>query len=64
MVVLIGQASASLLQRRLKVGYARAARLVDMMEAAGVVSTQDGSRPREILIDEVRLEHLLAGVEG
>ena len=63
MVVIMGQASASLLQRRLKVGYARAARLVDMMEAAGVVSTQDGSKAREVLVDEVRLEHLLAGAE-
>jgi S-DNA-T family DNA segregation ATPase FtsK/SpoIIIE len=61
LVVSAGQASASLLQRRLKVGYARAARLVDMLEMAGVVAPQDGSKPREILVDEVRLEHVLAG---
>ncbi len=61
LVVAAGQASASLLQRRLKVGYARAARLVDMLEMAGVVSPQDGSKAREVLVDEVRLEHVLAG---
>jgi S-DNA-T family DNA segregation ATPase FtsK/SpoIIIE len=61
LVVAAGQASASLLQRRLKVGYARAARLVDMLEGAGVVAAQDGSKPREILVDQVHLEHVLAG---
>jgi DNA segregation ATPase FtsK/SpoIIIE, S-DNA-T family len=61
LVVAAGQASASLLQRRLKVGYARAARLVDMLEGAGVVAAQEGSKPREILVDEVHLEHVLAG---
>jgi S-DNA-T family DNA segregation ATPase FtsK/SpoIIIE len=64
MVVAMGQASASLLQRRLKVGYARAARLVDMLESAGVVASQDGSKPRDVLVDEVRLEHVLAGMDG
>jgi S-DNA-T family DNA segregation ATPase FtsK/SpoIIIE len=62
LVVSAGQASASLLQRRLKVGYARAARLVDMLEQAGVVSPQDGSKAREVLVDEVRLEHVLAEI--
>jgi S-DNA-T family DNA segregation ATPase FtsK/SpoIIIE len=64
LVVQAGQASASLLQRRLKVGYARAARLVDMLEMAGVVAAADGSKPREILVDEVRLEHVLSGQEA
>ncbi|MDP3725260.1 MAG: DNA translocase FtsK [Nanoarchaeota archaeon] len=45
-----GKASTSLLQRRLKVGYARAARLMDMMEERGVVGPGDGAKPREILI--------------
>lgn len=44
------KASASLLQRRLSVGYARAARIIDQLEAAGVVSPPDGSKPREVLI--------------
>jgi S-DNA-T family DNA segregation ATPase FtsK/SpoIIIE len=61
LVVAAGQASASLLQRRLKVGYARAARIVDMLEGAGVVAPQEGSKAREVLVDEVRLEHVLAG---
>lgn len=46
-----GQASASVLQRRLRIGYARAARLVDIMESNGIVGPQRGSKPREILID-------------
>lgn len=47
-----GKASASLLQRRLRVGYARAARLLDILEANGVIGAADGSKPREILIDD------------
>jgi S-DNA-T family DNA segregation ATPase FtsK/SpoIIIE len=43
------KASASLLQRRLRVGYARAARLLDMLEERGIVSAPDGSRPRDVL---------------
>ncbi|MEX1112444.1 MAG: DNA translocase FtsK [Candidatus Andersenbacteria bacterium] len=45
-----GKASASLLQRRLRVGYARAARLIDMLEENGVISTAEGNKPREILV--------------
>ncbi len=45
------KASASLLQRRLKVGYARAARLIDLMEERGVVGPADGAKPREIYIN-------------
>jgi len=45
-----GKASTSLLQRRLKLGYNRAARIIDAMEAAGVVGPPDGARPREVFI--------------
>jgi len=45
-----GQASASMLQRRLKLGYARAARIIDQMEARGIVGGYDGARPRQIQI--------------
>lgn len=45
------KASASLLQRRLSVGYARAARMLDQLEASGVVGPADGSKPREVLIN-------------
>jgi DNA segregation ATPase FtsK/SpoIIIE, S-DNA-T family len=48
-VVESGKASTSLLQRRLRLGYGRAARLIDMMEKDGIVSAPDGARPREVL---------------
>jgi DNA segregation ATPase FtsK/SpoIIIE, S-DNA-T family len=44
------RASASLLQRRLSIGYARAARIIDQLEKAGVVSSAEGSKPRDVLI--------------
>lgn len=49
-VVDSGKASASLLQRRLRVGYARAARLIETMEDQGIIGPADGARPREVLI--------------
>ena len=49
-VVETGRASTSLLQRRLRIGYGRAARLLDMMEHEGIISPPDGSRPREVLV--------------
>ncbi len=48
-----GKASASLLQRQLKVGYARAARLLDIMEEKGVVGPADGAKPRKVYIDRM-----------
>lgn len=52
-VVQYDRASASLLQRRLSIGYARAARILDQLEAAGVVSPADGSKPRDVLIQSL-----------
>ena len=63
-MVLHQQGSASLLQRRLKVGYSRAARLVDMLEEAGIVAPSEGSKAREVLVDELRLEELLGSRSG
>ena len=51
MVVQSGQVSISSLQRKLRIGFSRAARLVDMMEADGIVSGASGSKPREVLVD-------------
>lgn len=48
-----GKASASLLQRRLRVGYARAARLIETMEEQGIIGPADGARPREVLISSL-----------
>lgn len=53
MVLETGIASVSMLQRRLRLGYTRAARLIDMMEEEGIVGPYRGSKPREILIDRV-----------
>ena len=55
-VVDAGQASISMIQRRLRVGYARAARLVDEMEVRGLVSGFDGSKPRNVLITKEEFE--------
>jgi len=54
-----GIASASRLQRQLKIGFTRAARLVDTMEQLGMVGPQEASRPREILVDEDKAEEIL-----
>ncbi|HEX7259737.1 MAG TPA: DNA translocase FtsK 4TM domain-containing protein [Candidatus Saccharimonadia bacterium] len=52
-VIRTGKASASLLQRRLRVGYARAARLLDLLEERGVVGQADGARPRQVLVSSL-----------
>jgi S-DNA-T family DNA segregation ATPase FtsK/SpoIIIE len=56
------RASASLLQRRLSIGYARAARIIDQLEAAGVVGPAEGSKPREVLVQNAA--EFLASLNG
>ena len=56
-----GQASISMIQRRLRVGYARAARLVDMMEQKKYVSPFDGSKPRQVLITQAEFNRVFGG---
>jgi S-DNA-T family DNA segregation ATPase FtsK/SpoIIIE len=56
LVVMHQQGSISLIQRRLKVGYSRAARLIDEMEQAGIVGAFTGSKAREVLVDESYLD--------
>lgn len=51
LILLTGQASSSYLQRKLKLGYARAARIIDQMEQEGILGPSEGSKPREILVD-------------
>lgn len=57
-VVRTGQGSVSILQRRLKVGYSRAARLIDQLEQAGIVGPFDGSKARAVLVDEHYFDNL------
>ena len=63
-VMSTGIASASGLQRRLRVGFSRASRLIDMMEQLGIVGSADGSRPREILVDEDGAQQLLENAKN
>ena len=57
----LGQASVSMLQRRLKLGYARAARLMDQIEEKGIVGPSEGAKPRQILITRDQWEAMKAG---
>jgi len=59
-VVTSGLGSTSMLQRRLKVGYARAGRIMDMLEMKGIVGPPDGSKPREVTVDVEELESIKA----
>jgi S-DNA-T family DNA segregation ATPase FtsK/SpoIIIE len=55
------QASTSMLQRRMRIGYTRAARLIDAMEARGYIGPVDGARPRDVYLTEVQYQELLEG---
>jgi DNA segregation ATPase FtsK/SpoIIIE, S-DNA-T family len=57
-VVQAQTASTSLLQRRLRVGYTRAGRLIDMLERRGIISGYEGSKPRRVLVDEAQLDRV------
>lgn len=60
-VVETGQASTSFIQRRFKVGYARAGRIIDQMEERGIISGYQGSKPREVLMSKERWQELKMG---
>lgn len=60
-VVELGQASTSLLQRKLKLGYARAARIIDQMEERGIIGGYEGAKPRQVLITKEQLMERQAG---
>ena len=56
-------ASTSMLQRRLRLGYTRAGRLIDMLERRGVISGYEGSKPRQVLVTEADLPRVLAALD-
>lgn len=58
LVISSGQGSTSFLQRRMRLGYSRAARIIDAMEQEGILGPPDGSRPRQILVDTSYLERM------
>ncbi|MDO8885436.1 DNA translocase FtsK 4TM domain-containing protein [Candidatus Oleimmundimicrobium sp.] len=58
LVVLVGMASVSMLQRRLRIGYTRAARLIDILEERGIIGSSEGSKPRIVLLTKEDLEKM------
>src|SRR4051794_2862166 len=62
LVVEMGTASTSMLQRRLRLGYTRAGRLIDMLERRGIISGYEGSKPRSVLVSESDLPRVLANL--
>ena len=63
-VVETGQASTSFIQRKFKVGYARAGRIIDQMEERGVISGYQGSKPRQVLMSLEKLQELKMNSEA
>jgi len=63
-VVESGTASVSMIQRRLRVGYTRAGRLIDMLERRGIISGYEGSKPRQVLVSMADLQRVLRGGRG
>jgi S-DNA-T family DNA segregation ATPase FtsK/SpoIIIE len=59
LVAQMGTASTSMLQRRLRLGYTRAGRLIDMLERRGIISGYEGSKPRQVLITEADVPRIL-----
>jgi len=65
LIINSGKASASFLQRRLSIGYARAARLLDILEENGIIGPSNGAKPREIMVSPEQYEDLInQGVSG
>jgi S-DNA-T family DNA segregation ATPase FtsK/SpoIIIE len=62
LVVEMGTASTSMLQRRLRLGYTRAGRLIDMLERRGIISGYEGSKPRQVLVSEADLPTVIAAL--
>ncbi|HET8978052.1 MAG TPA: DNA translocase FtsK [Solirubrobacteraceae bacterium] len=60
LVASMGTASTSMLQRRLRLGYTRAGRLIDMLERRGIISGYEGSKPRQVLVSEADVPRILA----
>jgi DNA segregation ATPase FtsK/SpoIIIE, S-DNA-T family len=64
LVVEMGTASTSMLQRRLRLGYTRAGRLIDMLERRGIISGYEGSKPRQVLVSHMDLPRVLAALDA
>ena len=58
-VIEAGQASTSYLQRKLKLGYARAARIIDELAERGIVGPYEGSKPRQVLMSEAEYQEMV-----
>jgi S-DNA-T family DNA segregation ATPase FtsK/SpoIIIE len=64
LIVVHQQGSTSLIQRKLSLGYNRAGRIIDQLEAAGIVGPYEGSKARQVLVDEYGLEQILNGLSN